>query len=449
VTLTSEDRSAWRGLVAAVLVTAGARLSVIAVALLTHPDGGSFETPDTARYLALAEALVSGRGFTIDGAPEIYRLPGFPALLAIGTWFGAPVAVTLTLHLALGVLTTWLCYYAGRLHGGPAAGACAAMLYALDPGQWAWGATLLSEPLFTALVAGAYALALRYTRHGDSLSLLAATVLASLSAYVRIIGYLLPVMVVVAAVVARRRREPTAAVMGTAVAALIVAVSMLGAWHVRNAVRTGYAGFSLQGERALYITGGTAVDERASRADGDPGAPLRRDVEQLRANRGDADGAAEMRRRGLARVLDRPVPVVASYAAGVAVVLVHPGAGALLRHTGAITDDRHPSASQQLVLRRWRGALTILHGKGLPYWLLTAPLAAWTLICLALALAGLWRARAMPGGIVALAMLGYLLALSGGVDADSRRRAPLVPIACVMAAPVLMGRWRVRRSSTG
>ena len=88
---------------------------------------------------------------------------------------------------------------------------------------------------------------------------------AALSAYVRLIGYLLPFALVLFTLMfasTRQTRRPGRAIRAHAAFAIVLAAVVLGSWHVRNYLAAGYAGFSMQVERAAYLVGGGTVAAR-------------------------------------------------------------------------------------------------------------------------------------------------------------------------------------------
>lgn len=415
------------------------RLLVAGSAFIVRQDASAFHVPDTARYLALGRSLVERGSYTYDDQPETFRLPGFPLLVGAATLTGAPTGGTLIIHALLGALTTWLCFIAGRQVGGARVGLWAATLYAIEPGQWAWSTMIASETLFTALTAGCLAAAVLYLRNERLMYLLLATAAACGAAYVRFIGYLLPAVLLVSVFSLGRRAGNRVPFREVSIAALL-AIGLLSVWHVRNGMTTGYWGFSVQLERAIFFMGRGTIDARESATSY---ADAIRKMPGNWRTAGDAPPpppTGTMRRDGLASVLEHPFTFASSYAAGVGTMLLHPGTAVVMRpfrstHTW---DGGQPSASQMLTLGLWERARGILEQKGLLYWLLTVPLGLFNLLYLLAASVGGWKHRRDPAIKLACVLLLYFAAFSGGPDADSRRRVPMVPILSVLAATALV-----------
>lgn len=104
-------------------------------------------------YLALAEGIAAGRGFSVPGSdvPTAYRPPGYPLLLAITGTSGSAGGRGL-LHLLLGTGTVWMTYLLGRRLSLDAPHALlAAVLVAIDPLLLRYATFPMTETLVTLL----------------------------------------------------------------------------------------------------------------------------------------------------------------------------------------------------------------------------------------------------------------------------------------------------------
>ena len=443
----SRRERAW--LLGAVGVTLAVRLALFAIVVALRHDAAAFHTSDSARYLELAASLGRFDGFGTGGSPELFRLPGFPLLVAAAGWLGDPTWWTVGLHALIGAITTLISFAWGRAVAGVRAGLFAAWLYACEPGQWVWSTFVLTETLFTALFATALCFATHYLQTRRRTALLAAIVAGSAAAYVRVIGYVVPPMLVLACALLVSRGGARAAhgaagrgaTWRDAALAGTLTVALLGAWHVRNGLAAGYWGFSIQTERAAYLLGGGVVEARQAGSYSEARRLLQQEM-AAEPGRSASATAAAMRERGLGRVAASPLAFLSTYAAGIVTTVLHPGSGAFLRLLVPIGDvDGTASVTQMLTLGRWRAAQEQARAKGLGYWALTVPLFVVTVVYVAVFGAGAWAGRTSPPVVLACLLAAVMLAASGGPDGDSRRRAPLVPLLCVVAAPLLARRW--------
>jgi hypothetical protein len=113
-------------------------------------------TDDRDGYLALAEGLTAGRGYSVPGSdqPTAYRPPLYPLLLMPAAILPSAVWVGL-LHLGLGAAAVWLTWrLAVRLTQSCPAALCAAALVALDPLLLRYATFPMTETLAACLVAG-------------------------------------------------------------------------------------------------------------------------------------------------------------------------------------------------------------------------------------------------------------------------------------------------------
>jgi 4-amino-4-deoxy-L-arabinose transferase-like glycosyltransferase len=203
-------------------------------------------THDEREYLALAQSLTLGKGFTYDppldssGAPRFGRAPGYPVFLALvgggrREFDASPPQVKLTQSI-VGSIGVWLIGAIGRRAAGPRAGVAAAWLAAVYPPLVWICAYVFSEALFsTAALAAVLLLNISLDRAhaSDPTQTRSARVWGIAAGLVTGIGMLVrPAMaffvpVVLVWLIARRR---------SALAAVLVAggLAVVGPWTVRN-----------------------------------------------------------------------------------------------------------------------------------------------------------------------------------------------------------------------
>jgi 4-amino-4-deoxy-L-arabinose transferase-like glycosyltransferase len=206
---------------------------------------------DSRLYHELASYLVEHGTFF----REPIRTPGYLLYVAgFYALFGehpvAPIAGGILLDLAI----CWLCWLiAGRFIGERVAG-WAALFYALDPGAILFSNMLMSDTLFTLLLAGGIVLGERGFRVGDrgrSLRLHAgASALLGLAALTRPIGlYLIPFYLLM--IIWHERRFPATAAMKCG-AVLLIFLLAVAPWYYRNHREYGVVEFSSSGPLNLF-----------------------------------------------------------------------------------------------------------------------------------------------------------------------------------------------------
>lgn len=132
--------------------------SVLLVALTVRCGvvGWRFEqlTIDRDAYLAIAENLAAGNGFSMPGTttPTAYRPPLYPALLAAGIAILPPALAVALLNIVAGVATVWLVSRIGAALNLGSVRHLAAGLIAVDPLLLNATAQPMTEVVFTLLV---------------------------------------------------------------------------------------------------------------------------------------------------------------------------------------------------------------------------------------------------------------------------------------------------------
>lgn len=234
--------------------------------------GGELRYLDERDYVALADAMAHGHGYSVLGSgPTAYRPPGYPFLLVPAYLLsgGSVPAMRLVGVFALAG-SVWLSYLLGRRAHSEAAGAVAAVLVAAYP-LLGYTATalypqvpalllllLFLELTFRALAAGP-------VRRRGLLATGAGLAAGSLILTVPSFGP--SVLVVVGWLIWRHRHSagPRRVVLGTAALLLVVAAVLPFAWCVRNAVQVNTFGLSTNNGVNLLLGNnpGAAADQGA------------------------------------------------------------------------------------------------------------------------------------------------------------------------------------------
>jgi len=120
---------------------------------------------DTDRYLAVAENLVSGRGYSMSpDAPTAYRPPGYPMLIALVKRSGGGDWSLILTQCVLGALVAYVAAVLTRRLVGDLWALVAAVVVAVDPYEIAVSSLLMTEAFFSLLVAASVALLIRALR---------------------------------------------------------------------------------------------------------------------------------------------------------------------------------------------------------------------------------------------------------------------------------------------
>jgi 4-amino-4-deoxy-L-arabinose transferase-like glycosyltransferase len=422
-----------------ILIAAVVRILLPLAAYSIACDAGIFRAPDTSSYLACARSLAREGSFSMGGAPEIVRTPGYPLMLVPGVVLGHVTALTVPVQIAIGCVTVWLVYrLALALAGTRRAAAAAGLLCAFEPLSSLYCSILLAETLFAALLVLALSLFVRSLREGRLSSLALSACALAAAVYVKPIAYWLPAVVAVV-LVAQLARERTARAVLRPVVFLVLSAALIGAWQVRNWRVAGYRAFSAITDLNHYFYQGAAVTAATHResyydiqeAMGERDPDLYFADHQEQRGLPAAEVIARMGRQGRAIIRAHPRMFAAIYLKGIARTLLDPGAVDYLKFFGAYQEGS--GLLGEIVDRGLTPMLAWLRAHRPAVFWMNVLLGIVLLVYLGCMIAGVTdpRARGFPVAAVVLAGL-YLLLHSGGVNAVGRFRHPIMPLICVL-----------------
>lgn len=417
-----------RAPVVPIAVGIGVRVALI-VAAYARQGAAAFLASDSFLYLDLAGSIASRAAFErLSGVPEIFRVPGYPLVLAAGVRFGHPVAFALLLQLALCVISILLVASIVQALSGPVAARRAAFAVALEPTLLLWSIKVMPEMLMTTCVLVSAAAAVWYLLKPETTWPVLAAVGLAAAAYAKPIAYPVALAACGCAVVSALIARETQAHRRHAVIFVTVVALLLGTWHVRNGWRTGYWGFSTIGELALHISVAGSIeahDESRSYYD----------VRRARIADAERMGYGAMRRDGIAAIAGSPVLYARIHAAGVLRTLFDPGTVEYFRLLGAYVpaggllgravDQGLPGAVEYLVRERPWLALTSA----------AMVLLTWPFVLLSIAAGFFLPDERRRRAYILFALVAWLLLLlGGGAPGYSRFRTPAVPLLIVTIA---------------
>jgi 4-amino-4-deoxy-L-arabinose transferase-like glycosyltransferase len=420
------------------------RIAIPLFALAVVKSEPQFSEPDTDGYLRVATQWRETGSYALQGEPEIVRTPGYPLLLMPGVVAGQVEAVTIGLQILLACLTVWLVYRTTlSAFGDRTIALTAAWLLACEPLSTIYTSKLLSETLFTTILAAASYLLVRHVSSRSWRSLTAAAVAVAAAAYVRPIAYFLPLWIAVTLLaVGWRQPRERRRVAFQAMAFAGLGMALLVPWQIRNWLEADYAGFSAISDVNLYYYEAlpVVVEQRGigpaerDRARIEAGAtnlatylrqhPEQTDWPSARRYRFLRDEAVQIIRA-------HPLDWARLHLAGMLHSLTDSGRNAWLGFFRLI--DTSEAASGPGPQNLWQ-RLSLAAARHPLVLAIHALLAAILLIYLVLAAVGVLVARGNSASLVILSFFLYLLLLSGGDAGYHRFRLPLTPAICIFAA---------------
>jgi 4-amino-4-deoxy-L-arabinose transferase-like glycosyltransferase len=442
------------------------RCLVILAWFLLNGNTEALHYPDTATYLAPAQSLLDHGTLERNGSPEIIRGPGYPLLLTLGLAAGHVEAVTVLLQMLLSVATVYLVYRCALelANGQTRLALAAAALYAVEPLSVVYSCLLLTETLFTFLIASFLFALIHFLKHDSARSLLIAAVLLSASAFVRPVSYYLPLVVTGVLLFVAPRNRGFRRPLGLATGFLLACAIPLGAWQVRNWQLASYPGFSAIVENGLYFYQQAAVTASLEgRSLDDVQAELgildpQRVVTQHPEWQGLSEGEIHVRMgaEGKRVIRQHPLTYAKNHLRSIFGLLITPGSGDIVKLTGNFGHDvssaGDPSAAGQAANLHASSSGSVARvAAGGPARIMTALLlsgiAAAYLLLAALGSFGQIPAR-LRWTLIAIGV--YFWIVSCLPQPPARLRHPLMPILCLLAAYgvfALIARIRQRASS--
>jgi hypothetical protein len=415
-----------RSLLLIVALAAFLRFAVFAFAA---GSSGRFWSEDDADYLALADHLGAGYG---SGPGRLFdlglrRTPVYPVLLravfdVFGRHYAAVIAVQLLLSLVTIVLTFWL----GRRVLGERVALLAALLLAVDPASIVFGNQMLTETLFGLLLVLTVLLLSIAWERGWWLPALASGVALGTAVLTRPVATYLPAFIIVVLLIARRlpltRRLVLSAVF---VGGFAIPV---GGWVIRNAVETGVPIVStIEGANMLDYRAAGALTEEGATAAAARAQVRRRFAREVSPSANAADRSRTELSVGLAILAEHPVGAFKSWLRGEGRLLAGPAKAETAR---LLTGDKGAS-------RGWLRLLVLLNEAITLIIVIGGIVGIAVLVVRRINSAGLWMAAVV---------VAYLVIVSGGPEAYSRFRVPVVPFLAFLTAG-LVADLRGRRTA--
>ena len=436
------------------------RLSIGAVALFSlfsklslalwvrvHNPGAAV-SPDTPGYSAVALNFLHHGVFSRSAGPpfafEAKRPPGFPAVLAViyGIFGTSPFWVA-AVQAVLATLTILLTYQIGKMMFGRTVGLIAAAALCLDPVSVGMSQVVLSETTYVllTLLGVWFVVDPKHSSHPWQLGL--AGLALALATLVRPIGYYLPVGIAILLVIhmsldrreLRDRGDRYRKAVLDAVAVMVAPLLLVGGWQVFKYSQTGQAQLSAIEGWNMYAYRAAKV---LSLAEHRPYDELHREMVDSLNAAGDLNVAGpRFSREGRRILLLHPRETAVMTVQSMAAFILAPGASGIAKLFASrdYPGTSLPSEMEQPLTRpevsrvtgssRWNEIGVKLFAIAYLVWLYAGVVAG-----LGLARRADWN----RGVLLVVCCIMYFWLLSSGAEVESRFRAPISPMLCLLAA---------------
>lgn len=429
-------------------------------AILVNPE--RFRQPDSGGYHRLATNLLQFRRFgsptgTGGWIPDVNRMPGYPAFLAVVYgMFGPSIEAAILVQALLSTLTVALAYRLGKIWGGPLAGALVATVTSMDVGSIIYANQLMTEPLFNCVFLAGMVAWSAMVKEGRWQYGLLGGLLLGLGTLVR------PVLLywsVVAGMLPLLYRGSLKQRVQRVLAIVLVFALVVAPWMARNHAVIGRAELStIQGFNLLYYN----VAKLRAVQQGIPYQTIRDQLEEetlLETSESTRQQPGELAAYYSQKAMDEIRANWLEYAQvhlkGSLLFFVVPTAGTLARALGWVRSGTGLLANitNRGLLASWESFQAFRHqlvqssGDDLMFF----GVVGYELLFLALLNVGaVWgaikclRGRRWDVLLLATAIIGYFAAITGPVSYDARYRTPVIPFLALLAA-VALARFIRRR----
>ncbi len=218
-------------------------------------------TPDSASYLAFAQAILRGQGWTF---PEFKRTPAYPLLLTLGlVLFGDHTVGLVMLQVVLATLSVLLTYLIARYFFDETTALAGALLLSINTESITHSIYLLTETFYTFLLLSSSFFLLMSIKARKALPVLLSGFLLGVAILTRPIALYYPVIVVVFILLFFAKNLKAGFLHGLIF--VLACVTPIIPWVVRNQRLMGLATVSTISSYNLYFYNALSFD--ASRRD--------------------------------------------------------------------------------------------------------------------------------------------------------------------------------------
>lgn len=203
---------------------------------------------DSAEYADLAQSLVRGNGFSMNGQLETLRTPGYPVFVAAIEEVGRSYFAVTFVQIFVIFLAALVVRRIGMRFSSRNVGEATAVLLLLNPATITLTLLIYSDILFLLLFMSGFYAALSLERERFLPKILLVSLLFGLAIYVRPIG-LLAIPIFIAPIVASRL-APSLKWKATGML-LVCLLLLMSPWMARNYVRTGVFSYTSIGASSI------------------------------------------------------------------------------------------------------------------------------------------------------------------------------------------------------
>jgi hypothetical protein len=236
------------------------------LSLIIAKDWQVFQGSDTDSYIKPAISLIQSGKFLTNGFPDTFRTPGYSLFLLFGLRLGYVNFITIFLQIIASCWTVYLIYKISLIifNQNQKIAIFSALLYAFEPLSIVLSVKIMPETLFTSLLITFLYYFIQYivTDNSDQKlpNLIKSAIFLCATIYVKPITYYLPLLILIFIIILIiRKKHQTRILILHSLIFLLIAITPVYLWQLRNQIQTGYTGIASVKEVNLYYWHGSAI----------------------------------------------------------------------------------------------------------------------------------------------------------------------------------------------
>jgi len=347
---------------------------------------------DSQGYELLSQSIADGKGFGVDGGIETLRTPGYPFFVAAVKTVGRSYFAVTLVQILLVFISAFFIRKIGIFFASKRVGEISALLFLINPVTLVLSLVILTDTLFVFLLTLGSYLALSINNEKIVLKTIALSVIVSLSVYIRLGLFSLPVF---ASLILASEASLRNKLKSVFITVFIVSLAV-SPWVLRNYVHTGVASFNSFKAvnlawlvpRFLSSLNGTSIEEESRNFEKEAGVP-EANYQDIRFS-GQISSAAEK------IILDKPFSYL-KYHIVSSVPFLFPSSIAFGRDVYNSAMHIKTPFKEGIIRFLTSGDLSSFFNGILSVWWKFAERICWLLIYI-IAILGLWKDRKNPYG---------------------------------------------------
>lgn len=394
----------------------------------TEKDYSIFYKPDSGSYISSAKGLYETFKFQSNDEIEIRRTPGYPIFLALGFLTNYFELFIIIIQIIITSFISILIYkIAHLLFNNETVSFIAAFFYAFEPISILYSTKILTETLFSLFLILSLYYIIKYFKIQRIKYLYFSIFYIILTVYIRPISYYLTLYVFSIFVIYKYLYKTQ---LKHIIICFCISICLLNIWKFRNKYYTGYYTFSTIQNVNLYLYIAASIIGYKEQI---PFTKIKSDF-QNELNEMNLNKIQEyeyMNKKAKEIIFNNIYVFSKIHFEGIFRIIYDPGATEFLRMLNQYPKDAGllSYATNQGIIKT---IFYVMKNRPLLFWTNFIFMFLWFFYLFCFIIAFLHKKIILKKDVIfSLLIIGYFLFLSGGPQAYSRFRHPIMPIMCI------------------